>query len=243
MLHACISSLKCINVLRYRRAGLCSWVPLPAQLESPTAALHRWLVMGSLPQPVLTARPTLGICIRRYNLERVCRYGLSLRRIRSSDLTHFPFLHAHVEGARVGAMIPDTFTRHRRPGRWCPSQLPQRPTTCASVGVHGLSGAAEDLAAAATSRAVAQDNGLLEPLVQGLEYLLQTFQSGLEAAHVPHSFGWSIVALTAVVKLCTFPLTKKQVIICWVVCWGGWVEPGDQVYRSDLRSPAHGNGR
>ncbi|KAL6784384.1 ALB3A [Auxenochlorella protothecoides x Auxenochlorella symbiontica] len=126
--------------------------------------------MGSLPQPVLTARPTLGICIRRYNLERVCR-----------------------------------------PGRWCPSQLPQRPTTCASVGVHGLSGAAEDLAAAATSRAVAQDNGLLEPLVQGLEYLLQTFQSGLEAAHVPHSFGWSIVALTAVVKLCTFPLTKKQV--------------------------------
>jgi hypothetical protein len=28
---------------------------------------------------------------------------------------------------------------------------------------------------------------------------------------VPYSYGWSIVALTALIKLATFPLTKKQV--------------------------------
>jgi len=34
---------------------------------------------------------------------------------------------------------------------------------------------------------------------------------GLESVHVPYSFGWSIIALTALVKLATFPFTKIQV--------------------------------
>ena len=42
-------------------------------------------------------------------------------------------------------------------------------------------------------------------------------QSGLDRLHVPYSYGWSIVALTALVKLVTFPLTKTQV--------GGWPPP------------------
>ena len=29
--------------------------------------------------------------------------------------------------------------------------------------------------------------------------------------HVPYSYGWSIIALTALVKLVTLPLTKTQV--------------------------------
>ena len=29
--------------------------------------------------------------------------------------------------------------------------------------------------------------------------------------HVPYSYGWSIIALTALVKLATYPLTKTQV--------------------------------
>jgi hypothetical protein len=36
-------------------------------------------------------------------------------------------------------------------------------------------------------------------------------QENLKKLNVPYSYGWSIVALTLVVKLATFPLTKKQV--------------------------------
>lgn len=35
-------------------------------------------------------------------------------------------------------------------------------------------------------------------------------QDGLVRVGVPYSYGWSIVALTALIKLATFPLTKKQ---------------------------------
>ena len=41
---------------------------------------------------------------------------------------------------------------------------------------------------------------------------------------MPYSYGWSIVALTAVIKLATFPLTKKQAgAAAWGLtgrCWG-----------------------
>ena len=56
-----------------------------------------------------------------------------------------------------------------------------------------------------------QDNGFLEPLVDTLEYVLKNIQTGLDKIHVPYSYGWSIVALTAIVKLFTLPLTKQQV--------------------------------
>ncbi len=36
-------------------------------------------------------------------------------------------------------------------------------------------------------------------------------QGGLGAVHVPYSYGWSIIALTALVKLMTYPFTKIQV--------------------------------
>lgn len=35
-------------------------------------------------------------------------------------------------------------------------------------------------------------------------------QDGLKRLNVPYSYGWSIVALTALIKVATFPLTKKQ---------------------------------
>lgn len=57
----------------------------------------------------------------------------------------------------------------------------------------------------------AQDNGWLAPLVDSLEYVLRTIQGGLDKYKIPYSYGWSIVALTAFVKLLTFPLTKQQV--------------------------------
>lgn len=56
-----------------------------------------------------------------------------------------------------------------------------------------------------------QDNGWLTPLVDGLEAVLRYLQTGLDRYSVPYSYGWSIVALTAAIKLATFPLTRQQV--------------------------------
>ena len=53
--------------------------------------------------------------------------------------------------------------------------------------------------------------GWVAPLAEGLETILRTFQGGLDAAHVPYSYGFSIILLTMLVKLVTFPLTKQQV--------------------------------
>lgn len=57
----------------------------------------------------------------------------------------------------------------------------------------------------------AQDNGWLTPLVTGLETVLRYLQAGFDKYSIPYSYGWSIVSLTAIVKLITFPLTKTQV--------------------------------
>ena len=41
---------------------------------------------------------------------------------------------------------------------------------------------------------------------------MMNLQDKLDAQHVPYSYGWSIVALVATVKLATFPLVKSQVL-------------------------------
>jgi len=38
----------------------------------------------------------------------------------------------------------------------------------------------------------------------------QVLDSGLNTLHVPYSYGFSIILLTLLVKVATFPLTKKQ---------------------------------
>ena len=40
---------------------------------------------------------------------------------------------------------------------------------------------------------------------------MQVLDSGLDNLHVPYSYGFAIILLTILVKLATFPLTKKQV--------------------------------
>lgn len=74
-----------------------------------------------------------------------------------------------------------------------------------------LADATSAIAPAAAPAPAAPDNGWLAPLVDGLETVLRYFQTGLDRVHVPYSYGWSIVALTASVKLLTLPLTKQQV--------------------------------
>jgi YidC/Oxa1 family membrane protein insertase len=55
------------------------------------------------------------------------------------------------------------------------------------------------------------DGGWLAPLTNTLEATLRALQGVLDAAHVPDSYGWSIVLLTLVVKTAVLPLTKQQV--------------------------------
>ena len=40
---------------------------------------------------------------------------------------------------------------------------------------------------------------------------LQVLEKGLDSLHVPYAYGFSIILLTLLVKLATYPLTKQQV--------------------------------
>ncbi|KAJ9507290.1 hypothetical protein QJQ45_006269 [Haematococcus lacustris] len=73
---------------------------------------------------------------------------------------------------------------------------------------------ADNLLESSTAVAVAAqktDGGWLAPLTDSLEAGLRFLQAGLDALHVPYSYGYSIILLTLAVKLATFPLTKQQV--------------------------------
>jgi hypothetical protein len=62
-----------------------------------------------------------------------------------------------------------------------------------------------------TVQAATSSGGIFAPLSDGLESILRFLQAGLDSAHVPYSYGWSIILLTLLVKVVTFPLTKQQV--------------------------------
>lgn len=55
------------------------------------------------------------------------------------------------------------------------------------------------------------NSGFLAPISNSLESVLKTLQGGLAAVHVPYSYGFSIILLTVLVKIVTYPFTKKQV--------------------------------
>eukprot|EP00775_Hariotina_reticulata_P005563 gene5563-5800_t len=68
-----------------------------------------------------------------------------------------------------------------------------------------------DAATAVVSSSSKNGDGFLAPLTNTLETVLKSIQSQLDKLHVPYSYGYSIIILTAMVKLVTLPLTKKQV--------------------------------
>ena len=55
------------------------------------------------------------------------------------------------------------------------------------------------------------DNGWLSPLVDSLDFVLGNVEHFYEGLGLPNAYGWSIVTLTAFVKVLTLPLTKQQV--------------------------------
>lgn len=69
-------------------------------------------------------------------------------------------------------------------------------------------------AQSATSSAVdsaSRNTGFFGIFSSSFEKFLKVLDGGLSSAHVPYSYGFSIILLTVLVKLATFPLTKKQV--------------------------------
>lgn len=74
-----------------------------------------------------------------------------------------------------------------------------------------LADLAEAAAAASSSSTSSNNGGFLAPLTDTLEAVLKAIQAQLDRLHVPYSYGYSIILLTAAVKLLTLPLTKIQV--------------------------------
>jgi len=76
----------------------------------------------------------------------------------------------------------------------------------------GVAAAPElDAAAKAAEQLAANKTGFLGGIANLLEGLLEGIDGVLAAAHVPYSYGFSIIVLTLLVKAATFPLSKKQI--------------------------------
>eukprot|EP00798_Chlamydomonas_sp_ICE-L_P005582 gene5582-4217_t len=54
-------------------------------------------------------------------------------------------------------------------------------------------------------------SGPFDFLADFFEESIKVMGGGLQALHVPYSYGFSIILITILVKLVTFPLSKKQV--------------------------------
>lgn len=105
--------------------------------------------------------------------------------------------------------------------RFSLQQLPPPDQLEAYVDIPRLVSRAEGLlytladAAVATSDSVAPaqktNGGWFAFIADGLEGFLKVLKDGLTTVHVPYAYGFAIITLTVLVKIATFPLTKKQV--------------------------------
>ncbi|XP_050936366.1 inner membrane protein PPF-1, chloroplastic isoform X2 [Cucumis melo] len=58
---------------------------------------------------------------------------------------------------------------------------------------------------------VQKNGGWFGFISEAMEVVLKVLKGGLEAVHVPYSYGFAIILLTIIVKVATLPLTKQQV--------------------------------
>jgi len=142
-------------------------------------------------------------------------------------------VHARVVAPRGGAVVRDTMRRAEARGRRAVARAgaidaigefadrAQAVTANAHAAfvtskVFEVADAAAATAgidvndAEALKAAGIQKGGWLGPITDGLEAALEGIDSVLDG-RVPYSYGFSIIALTVLVKLATFPLSKKQV--------------------------------
>lgn len=76
-----------------------------------------------------------------------------------------------------------------------------------SAAADAVAAGADATAAVATE----SDGGWFAGLANILESFLKVLEQGLVGLNVPYAYGFSIILLTLIIKVATFPLTKKQV--------------------------------
>eukprot|EP00889_Picochlorum_renovo_P000890 jgi/Picre1/27920/NNA_000882.t1 len=105
----------------------------------------------------------------------------------------------------------------------------QRQSTLCQAGLEDMAGIQYDIAAAVTTHlmvfgdadpaAVAEaaadapqkSGGFMSIFSDSFEAFLKLIDAGLDKAGVPYSYGFSIIVITLLVKLATYPLSAKQV--------------------------------
>jgi YidC/Oxa1 family membrane protein insertase len=94
-----------------------------------------------------------------------------------------------------------------------PSALDHLAASLTNLAVLGDVVAAADPSAVADAAADApqKSGGFMSIFAGPLESFLKLIDSGLDSAGVPYSYGFSIIVLTLLVKLATYPLSAKQV--------------------------------
>ncbi|KAH9701191.1 hypothetical protein WN944_028045 [Citrus x changshan-huyou] len=78
----------------------------------------------------------------------------------------------------------------------------------AAVSLDSASGGA---ASTSADGATQKNGGWFGFISEAMEFVLKILKDGIDAVHVPYSYGFAIILLTVIVKVATFPLTKKQV--------------------------------
>lgn len=71
--------------------------------------------------------------------------------------------------------------------------------------------AAAGPASGTADAAVQKNGGWFVFISEAMEVVLKVLEDGLTAVHVPYAYGFAIILLTVIVKIATYPLTKKQV--------------------------------
>lgn len=130
----------------------------------------------------------------------------------------FDLLFFELTALFLSPLLPTT-TARRRASTTSTAALPSDILTLFSIeppvgtsidaAAASVASAAGD-AADATGAAAGNSGGWLAPFARGFEAFLKLLDSGLEAAHVPYSYGFAIILLTFLVKAATYPLTRKQ---------------------------------
>ncbi|CAG9465754.1 unnamed protein product [Pedinophyceae sp. YPF-701] len=117
-----------------------------------------------------------------------------------------------VDARGVPALVP----RHRRSARCAAlpgtEQLAAQADRLVGAGLLMLADVqAAAPAAGAAAEEVKKDNGAFGFLADFLEAALRVIEGGLDKVGVPYAYGFSIIILTCLVKLATWPLTQQQV--------------------------------
>ncbi|CAI7772998.1 unnamed protein product [Closterium sp. NIES-54] len=156
------------------------------------------VLLHPAPMAVSTVpRATLATSASGLRLQSCCRgLGLPLRQLRP------------LQSQRHAKRSRSTVTR----AALDPSGI-DAVISAGSIAAHNLlfsvADAAADVAPAAAE--VVQDRGWFSGLADLLETFLKVLEEGLVSLKVPYAYGFSIILLTIIVKLVTYPLTKKQV--------------------------------